>query len=134
MTIEANLLRAHGMLTTLSDGRHTWTADVTKELGSLDAAPDPHALLDSALAACTAITVEMYARRKNMNVTELRVSIDRTESRGADGRVDYVMKRTVHIDGALTEDERLRLFEIANKCPIHRILTGRIEVQSELAP
>jgi len=134
MTIEAQLLRAHGLLTTLTNGRHTWTADVKKELGSLDAAPDPHDLFDSALAACTAITVEMYARRKNMKIDTLRVSIDRAESRGADGRVHYVLKRTVHIDGALTEDERLRLFEIANKCPIHRILEGEVEVRSELAP
>jgi putative redox protein len=134
MTIEARLHRAHGMLTTLTNGRHAWLSDVNATLGSSDAAPDPHDLLDSALAACTALTLELYVRRKNMAVDDLRVGVEREETRGADGRVHYVMKRTLHVTGALSDEERAKLLEIANKCPIHRILEGEVAVVSGLAP
>lgn len=133
MTIEATLHRAHGALTTLSNGRHAWLADVNKTLGSGDQAPDPHDLLDSALAACTALTLELYIRRRQLPVTDLKVRIEHTESRGEDGRVHYQLERTVGIEGDIGDADRAKLLEIANKCPIHRILEGNIEVRTALA-
>jgi putative redox protein len=134
MSIEARLHRGHGALTTLTNGRHAWNADVSKLLGSNDAAPDAHDLLDSALAACTALTLELYIRRKNMAVRSLRVEIEHEESKGEDGRTRYAMRRTLHVEGELSDDERARLVEIAGKCPIHRILGGTIDVTTALAP
>jgi len=133
MTIEARIHRAHGALTTLTNGRHAWTSDVGKLLGSNDAAPDAHDLLDSALAACTALTLELYIRRKQMAVRDLRVEITHEESKGDDGRVRYALQRTLHVDGDLSDDERARLVEIAGKCPVHRILTGQIDIATTLA-
>lgn len=133
MTIEATLHRANGALTTLSNGRHAWLSDVNKTLGSGDQAPDPHDLLDSALAACTALTLELYIRRRQLPVTDLKVRVERTESRGDDGRVRYQLERTVGIEGEVSEADRAKLLEIAGKCPIHRILEGDIEVQTALA-
>lgn len=75
MTIEAKLHRPSGALTTLSNGRHVWNADIDKVSGSDDHAPDPHDLLDSALAACTTPTLELYIRRRQMAVTDLRVHL-----------------------------------------------------------
>lgn len=132
MTIEATLHRANGALTTLSNGRHAWLSDVNKTLGSGDQAPDPHDLLDSALAACTALTLELYIRRRQLPVTDLKVSVERTESRGDDGRVHYRLERTVGIEGDVTDADRAKLLEIAGKCPIHRILEGDIEVLTSL--
>ena len=132
MTVEARLHRAHGALTTLTNGRHTWTSDVPRSLGSGDTAPDPHDLLDSALAACTALTLELYIRRKGLPVADLRVEIERHESRPAGGRVHYRLTRTLHLAGELTDAERQRLLEIAEKCPIHRVLEGDVEVVSAL--
>jgi putative redox protein len=132
MTIEARLHRAHGALTTLTNGRHSWTSDIPRTLGSGDTAPDPHDLLDSALAACTALTLELYIRRKGWPVSDLRVEIERRETRPAGGRVHYRLTRTVHVAGALTDPERQRLLEIADKCPIHRLLEGDIEIISAL--
>ena len=80
MTIDAKLHRAHGALTTLSNGWHVWNADVDKTLGSDDQAPDPHDLLDSVLAACTALTLELYIRRRQMPVSG--VARDRRSRRG----------------------------------------------------
>ncbi len=133
MTIEATLHRAHGALTTLSNGRHAWLSDVNKTLGSGDQAPDPHDLLDAALAACTALTLELYIRRRQLPVTDLKVRIEHTESKGEDGRVHYKLERTVGIEGNVSEADRAKLLEIAGKCPIHRILEGDIEVLTSLA-
>ena len=133
MTIEATLHRANGALTTLSNGRHAWLSDVNKTLGSGDQAPDPHDLLDSALAACTALTLELYIRRRQLPVTDLKVRIEHAESKGEDGRVHYKLDRTVSIEGDISDADRAKLLEIAGKCPIHRILEGQIEVQTALA-
>ena len=132
MTIEARLHRANGALTTLSNGRHVWNADVDKATGSDDRAPDPHDLLDSALAACTTLTLEVYIRRRQMAVTDLRVTVDRVEGKDEQGQSFYQMQRRIHIDGDITETDRQRLLEIANKCPIHKLLSGDIRIQSEL--
>jgi len=133
MTIEARLHRAHGALTTLSNGRHVWNADVNQTLGSTDLAPDPHDLLDSALAACTALTLELYIRRRQLPVTSLRVSIDHVEDKNAQGQPRYQLQRRVAIEGEISDADRQRLLEIANKCPIHRLLEGEISVQTALA-
>lgn len=132
MSIEATLHRANGALTTLSNGRHAWLSDVDKTLGSGDQAPDPHDLLDSALAACTALTLELYIRRRQLPVTDLKVKVAHTESRGEDGRVHYQLTRTVGIEGDISDADRTKLLEIANKCPIHRILEGDISVTTGL--
>jgi putative redox protein len=133
MTITARLHRAHGALTTLTDGRHAWHADVSRELGSDDAAPDPHDLLDSALAACTSLTLELYIRRKQLAVTDLVVTISHVEEKNASGGVTYRMTRTLDIAGDITDADRERLREIAGKCPVHRTLTGEIVIDTALA-
>ncbi|MBV5347037.1 OsmC family protein [bacterium] len=133
MTIEARLHRAQGALTTLSNGRHVWNADVDKTLGSNDLAPDPHDLLDSALAACTTLTLELYIRRRQMAVTGLRVSVDHVEDKNEQGQVRYRMTRRIVIEGDVSDAERQKLLEIANKCPIHRLLSGDISIESALA-
>ncbi len=132
MTISATLHRASGALTTLSNGRHAWLSDVNKTLGSDDRAPDPHDLLDSALAACTALTLELYIRRRQMAVTDLQVHIERTESRDDQGVVHYQLVRQLTIKGDVSDADRAKLMEIANKCPIHRILEGKITVETAL--
>jgi putative redox protein len=132
MTIEAKLHRANGALTTLSNGRHVWNADVDKTLGSDDRAPDPHDLLDSALAACTTLTLELYIRRRQIPVTDLRVTVDRMEDKNAEGQTRYQLQRRIFIEGDVPETDRQRLLEIANKCPIHKLLSGEIVIASEL--
>lgn len=135
MSIHAQLDRpaqGRNSLTLLNNGRHAWVSDVGKTLGGLDAAPDPHDLLDSALAACTALTLELYLRRKGWAVRAVQVDIEHDEAKADDGRVRYLLKRRIHIEGEVADDERARLLEIANKCPIHSILSGEIHIDSEL--
>lgn len=130
MTITAKLHRADGALTALSNGRHTWQADVDAAAGSNDAAPSPHDLLDSALAACTALTLELYIRRRQWAVTDLQVTIDHVEERDAQGGSVYKLQRRIRIDGEIADADRQRLMEIAGKCPIHRVLSGEIQIEA----
>ena len=121
-------------LAQLSDGRHAWSADISAALGGSDLAPDPHDLLDSALAACTLLTLELYIRRKQLAVTALRVQVSHEETPAAGGQPNrYVMARRIEVDGTLTPEERERLLAIANKCPVHRSLSGEIEIRSTMA-
>ena len=77
MTIEATLHRAHGALTTLNNGRHAWLSDVNKTLGSGDQAPDPHDLLDSALAEA-ARTAAVYKEQWFSDHAPLTIDYDFT--------------------------------------------------------
>ena len=118
----------------LTNGRHRWVADVPKTLGSEDTAPDPHDLLDSALAACTVLTLELYLKRKpDWKVDRIQCRVERlSETRADDGKVDYQLRRVVKVEGDLTADQEGRLIEIANKCTIHRLLEGRTHIETAL--
>ena len=138
-TITGQLIRQRaepfGSLAELTDGRHAWGADMRQEIGGTDLAPDPHDLLDSALAACTLLTLELYIRRKQLRVTALRVQVDHVETPASGGQPNrYAMTRRIEIDGDLSTEERERLLAIAEKCPVHRTLTGQIEITSALLP
>jgi putative redox protein len=111
----------------LAIGEHVLIADTSADNGGDDLGPDPHELLDAALASCTALTLTLYARRKGMRLASIDVEVDHEESDGV-----YRMRRDVRLTGELSADERTRLLEIANKCPVHRTLSGRFEIASRL--
>jgi putative redox protein len=111
----------------LAIGPHLLIGDTARESGGDDLGPDPHELLDAALASCTALTLELYAKRKQMQLASVEVEIDHEESDGV-----YRMRRAVRLTGELSADERARLLDIANRCPIHRTLSGRFEITSQL--
>ena len=111
----------------LAIGSHSLIADTSSENGGDDLGADPHELLDAALASCTALTLQLYARRKGMKLANVEVAVDHEESDGV-----YRMRREVRLVGELSGDERARLLEIANRCPVHRTLSGRFEITSHL--
>ena len=111
----------------LQIGPHTLIGDAAKDVGGDDLGPDPHELLDAALASCTALTLNLYARRKGMRLANVEVEVDHVESDGL-----YRIRRDIRLTGELTEDERTRLLEIANKCPVHRTLSGRFDIDTKL--
>lgn len=102
-------------------------ADVAPDNGGDGAAPDPHMLLDAALGACTALTVTMVARRRHIPLDDMKVQITHREEGGV-----YYLQRQIELTGVLTEEQRSYLLGIANKCPIHRALSGRFEIATEL--
>ncbi|SAL81504.1 OsmC family protein [Caballeronia choica] len=113
----------------LDDGMHKWLADEPESLGGRDTGPAPASLLLSSLGACTSITLKMYAKRKDWPLEALRVTLSLTST--ANGTV---IDRQIVLTGPLSEDQRERLLQIANACPVHKILTGAIQIQTAIAP
>ena len=112
------------------DQGNRWHADEPLEEGGANTGPAPHRLLLSALGACTAITLQMYAARKGWPLrhvdVELKFNPDGTPESGND------ITRVITLQGELDDEQRERLLQIANKCPIHKVLTGEVRIASRL--
>lgn len=114
--------------TRLDDGTHTWFADEPANLGGADSAPQPAALLLASLGACTSITLRMYAKRKGWALESVNVELSMTST--AEGTI---IDRRIAVAGSLDGEQRERLLQIANACPMHRVLSGAIRIDSGLA-
>lgn len=108
--------------TFVTAGPSTIVADVSAAQGGLDLGPDPHELVAAGLAACTTMTLRLYANRKNWDVSGLHVEV--FSHYDTDKTPPERFERVISLDGNLNEEQRERLFEIAEKCPIHRLLTA----------
>lgn len=118
---------------TLRAGNFEIISGVSPDQGGADDGPDPHQLLEAALSACTIITVQMYADRKQWPLVSVDVVAKvESEKKGADGVTETTISRAITFEGELSLEQRQRLFEIAEKCPIHRLLSGKTEIQSTL--
>ena len=125
----------------LRAGRHAFTADEPPAAGGSDAGPGPYEYLLMALGACTSMTLRMYAEIKKLPLVRVRVRLSHRKIHAADcadcatkeGKVDEIVREIV-LEGELTQEQRDRLLEIANRCPVHRTLTSEIKVRSRLAP
>ncbi len=120
--------------------RHRLTADEPKEMGGTDTGPTPYDLLLAGLGACTSMTLRLYADHKKLPLEGVRVTLRHAKIHAEDcarcetqkGKIDRI-EREIEVMGPLTEEQRLRLLEIADKCPVHRTLESEIEVVSRLA-
>ena len=128
---------ADGFAQEIHAGRHRIRADEPASAGGTDTGLSPYDLLLAALGACTSITVGMYARRKAWPLEEVTVHLrhskiyatDCAECETKEGMLDRI-ERDIHFAGPLTDEQRSKLLEIANKCPVHRTLTSEIEIQT----
>ena len=125
-----------GYTTLIKTGKHFMTADEPEDVGGSDFGPSPYQLLASALAACTAMTLRMYANRKGVDVQEIKVHVNHSkrhcedcETDSPNSRIDH-FERLIEAKGNLTIEQQQRLLEIADKCPVHRTLDGNIAIQT----
>ena len=110
-------------------GRHRVLADEPASGGGEDAGPSPQELLAASLASCTAVTIEMYAKRKGWDIGDVTVDVDYEPSqRGSPTR--FAM--TVRLPKELPEEQSQRLMQIAAKCPVHRTLDGEVMFEEKL--
>ncbi|HEY1695233.1 MAG TPA: OsmC family protein [Polyangiaceae bacterium] len=114
---------------TVRIGPHALVADEPTEDGGDDRGPAPHELLLAGLGACTSMTVKMYADRKGWPLEGVEVTVEGQQREGA-----FVFQRRLEFDGPLSEEQRARLVEIAEKCPVHKTLTGAIHIETTLLP
>ena len=113
---------------------HLMRADEPENLGGLDTGPAPYEFISAGLGACTSITLRMYLNRKNWPVDHIRVNVTHSKEdpeNGSDRQKD-VFTRELQVTGDLSEDQRSRLVEIANKCPVHKTLHNASEIRTHL--
>lgn len=124
--VTATIGRDHYRTELIASGK-TIIADEPEELGGGDTGPAPGEFLMIALASCTAITLRMYADRKKWDVSKIKVEV-------ASVKVDNktIFLREVSLEGNIEEEQRQRLLQIANSCPVHKALTNPIEIETKL--
>lgn len=106
-------------------GPHILRSDAPKVYGGEESAPEPHDFIAAALAACTALTVTMYARRKNMDLQDVEVRVQHYYQDDT-----YVLIRDIRYIGNLSKEDQMLLTAIADKCPVHRTVSGSIKIIS----
>jgi putative redox protein len=111
----------------ISAGPHRLVGDEPRENGGEDSGPAPFEYLSIALGCCTTITLQMYAKRKQWPLEGVTVNVQHRKEDGAD-----FMERTVSLSGPLDQEQRARLLDIANKCPVHKALTAGVKVNTRL--
>jgi uncharacterized OsmC-like protein len=124
----------------ITAGVHEIVADESVAAGGQDAGPSPYQLLLAALGSCTSMTLGLYARRKQWPLRRVRVELshstiaarDHDRDATSEARSDRIT-RVIHLDGPLSRDQRQRLMQIANRCPVHRTLTSQIDIVTSVA-
>ena len=125
--MEIRVHRGHGKLQHVIEiGSHHLSTDVPAALGGEDTGPEPHDLLAAALGACMALTVTMYAKRKGWPLEDIDVSIEHAKIDQA-----YALTRRIAYIGNLNAEQREMLTAVANKCPVHKTLSGEIRIVTE---
>jgi uncharacterized OsmC-like protein len=128
---------ADGFVQEIVAGRHELRSDEPASAGGTDAGPTPYDLLLAALGACTSMTVALYARRKQWPLTSVTVRLNHSRVHAQDCAVCdqeqtmlTVIERDVEFEGPLSDDQRARLLDIAERCPVHLTLTSRIDIRT----
>lgn len=137
--VAVRLNKADAFTSEVKAGKHQFVADEPKSVGGYDFGPSPYELVSAGLGACTVMTLHMYARRKKWDLQEVVCHINHhknyeetlTATDGKPQKID-VFSKTITLLGDLDETQKARLIEIADRCPVHRTLHGKIKVETKL--
>lgn len=114
-------------ITEIKSDKNTIISDEPKDLGGENAGFSPMELLAASLGSCTAITLRMYAERKEWDLKDVKVEVN--FERDAE-KNESVITRTIHLEGNLDERQRAKLLNVANNCPMHKVLTHPISIST----
>ena len=128
---------AAGFAQEVEIGSHELYADEPVSYGGTDTGASPYDLLLAALGSCTSMTIGLYARKRGWPLEKITVSLRHSKIHAKDcddcetkeGKIDRIW-RDVHLDGALSDEQRAKLMEIADKCPVHQTLTSEINIKT----
>ena len=129
--------RSGGFKTDLVVAGHTMLADEPASYGGTDLGPTPYDYLSAALASCTSMTLRMYADHKDLDFEAATVAVEHRKVHAKDcvdcateaGKIDE-FRRTITIDGDLTEEQKARMLEIADRCPVHKTLDAEVKIRT----
>ncbi|QYA26848.1 OsmC family protein [Gramella sp. MT6] len=132
-------LGAHGYTTQIIAGKHYFVADEPVKAGGSDLGPNPYELVSSGLAACTSMTIQMYARRKEWKIENVETHVSYSKKHADDcenceddkAKIDS-FEREISIKGELDNKQIERLLEIADKCPVHKTLSTKGQIRTKL--
>ena len=132
--------RINGFRTEVVTGQHTFLADEPASAGGTNLGPTPYDLLSAALATCTSMTLRMYANFKKIELRSATVAVrhdrvhaeDCRDCESSSGSIGE-FQRVLTLDGDLSEEQRKRMLEIADRCPVHKTLQGEIKVRTTLS-
>ena len=138
--VAASLDREDKFTTYLKLGDHSFIADEPEKFGGQNFGPSPYQYISAALAACTAMTIQMYARRKEWNVSNVTVHVNHSKEYALDcedcdkdsAKLD-TLSREISLEGELSGEQKNRLLEIADRCPVHKTLQSKTQIISTLA-
>jgi putative redox protein len=131
MTITVNTESSEGFRHSIQIDDHQLFADLPKTLGGEGSAPEPHDFFDAALGACKALTLMLYAKQKGLPLESLDVQVQRDDSEERQGI--YRLNVELQLHGALDDAQRQQLLRIADKCPVHKLMTSaEVQVTTQL--
>ena len=130
---------ASGFAQRVTVGRHELKADEPVDAGGTDTGPSPYDLLSAALGTCTSMTIGYFVRQRKWPLESVTVEVRHSKVHATDcascdtkeGRIDR-LERTIVLNGQLSEEQRQELLRIAERCPVHRTLTSKIDIQTSL--
>jgi putative redox protein len=127
------ILPKEGLKTDIYSGNHLYHADEPLSDGGTDTAPTPTQMLMGALGSCIAMTMRLYAQRKNWPLDGVEIELDYEKFRSADypiysGDAPFIheIHKNIKLIGDLTEEQKARILEIGGKCPVHRLLSNPV--------
>ena len=129
-TVRAVLEEAPYLVLFTDDLGHAWSADEPTEVCGGNTAPTPERLILASLGACTAITLKMVANRRQLPLSGVQVELQLNPNGKPEAGNDIV--RRIFLQGDLNDEQRAQLLKAANACPMHKLLTGEIRVDTEL--
>ena len=129
--VHASIGSTHYTVELSDDLGHRWLGDEPEDMGGANAGPSPERLLLSALGTCTAVTLSMYAQRRQWPLAGVKVELAFNPDGKPEAGTDIT--RRIELLGELDDAQRQRLLQIANACPIHKALTGEVRIETALA-